>query len=451
MISLTLRQVSEIIGGKLLGNDALFTGVSNDTRSLQVGNLYIAIVGERRNGHLYLQAAIEKGAIAALVSEKNDNDIVQILVADTTLAMGQLAKYWRKQFSIPVIGITGSCGKTTTTRMVGAILSQVGKTLVPEGNKNNQFGVPQTLFRLESNYDYAVIEMGADREGEIHYLADMVEPDVSIITNVAPVHLEVTEGIGFGSIEGVYQEKTEIFRALTPQGVAIVNADDDYFAKWQNDIKQRTSLRFGYSSVADVTARNVQQKTDFHYNFTLCTPQGDVDISLSSLGKHNVINALTASAACIALGVNLLSIQRGLLQVPVVARRMIAHHLQDNITVIDDTYNSNVTSAMAVLDMLTDYPGTKIAVLGDMKEIGAQSEQFHQQVGIYAKQKQVDYLLAFGPESIAMAEAFGDNAEHYQDVDSLLTGLKQKLVADTVVVVKGSLSMGMDRIINALL
>jgi UDP-N-acetylmuramoyl-tripeptide--D-alanyl-D-alanine ligase len=451
MITLSLQKASEILRGTLVGKDAVFIGASNDTRHLQPGNLYIAIVGERVDGHDFLAEAINKGAIAALVSKAIDSELPQIVVQDTTVAMGELAKYWRAQFSIPVVGITGSCGKTTTSRMIGAILNEAGKTLVPEGNKNNQFGVPLTLFRLDDTYDYAVIEMGADRGGEIKYLANIVKPDVSVLTNVAPVHIEVSQGIGFGSIEGVYQEKTEIFRALDKQGIAIVNADDDYFPCWEKELSSHSFISFGYSDKADVTATDLHFNSDLHYNFTLCTPAGKIDINLSSLGKHNVLNALAASAVGLALNISLSQIQHALNQVPVVARRMIAHQLANNVTLIDDSYNSNVKSAKAVIDMMTDHAGIKIAVLGDMKEIGAESLAFHQAVGHYAKKKGIDYLLTLGPEAIAMANAFGDNAGHYQDINDLLDALKPKLIAGCIVVVKGSLSMGMDRIVNALI
>lgn len=451
MIQLSLDETADILHGFVKGNNVTFTGASNNTRTLVTDNLYIAIKGERFDGHQFVEQAKQAGACAVLVSEYVEVDLPQLLVTDTTYAMGQLAKYWREQFDIPMVGITGSCGKTTTSRMVAAILARVGKTLIPEGNLNNQFGVPLTLFRLDDTYKFAVLEMGANRGGDISYLAKLVQPDVSILTNVAPVHIDVAEGIGFGSIEGVFQEKSEIFRALQESGVAIVNADDDYFSEWQKLLTEQPLLTFGFNTRADVRAADVVMNKDLQYRFCLQTPEGEAQVHLSSLGKHNIINGLAAAAAGLALGITLTDIQQGLAEVPIVARRMIKHVLPNGAVVIDDTYNSNVKSAKAVIDMLTDYDGKKIIVLGDMTEIGAQSAVFHHQVGAYARQQGIDQLFAFGHEAIAIKEGFGDNAEHHHDVESLLSVLKPQLSEQSMTVIKGSNSVGMDRIVNALI
>jgi UDP-N-acetylmuramoyl-tripeptide--D-alanyl-D-alanine ligase len=451
MIKLSLSQACAMLGIPALDTELEFFGVSNDTRALQAGNLYIAIKGANFDGHAYLSQAKAAGAVAAVVSEPVDCDFPQLCVPDTTLAMGQLAQYWREKFTLPIVGITGSCGKTTTTRMMSAILSQCGSTLFPEGNKNNQWGVPQTLFKLQAEHEFAVIEMGADRGGEIRYLTGIVQPDVAILTNVAPVHIEVSDGVGFGSLEGVFNEKSQIFRGLPATGTAIVCADEAYFSRWQTLLADSKYLSFGYADTADVCAKNLRVNAQLQYQFELCTPAGNVEVQLSSLGRHNVVNALAASAAALALGVDLPTIAAGLANVPTASRRMIKHSTPEGATLIDDSYNSNLKSAKAVIDMLADHPGPSIAVLGDMKEIGAQSAEFHREVGAYAKLKQIDHLFAFGEESIAMAQGFGDNAQHYLDVEPIAQAIKPLLSHDTLLVVKGSLSTGMDRIVNRLL
>ncbi len=449
MINLTLRQVVQTLRAEFTGKDANFNGVSIDTRTLKKGNLYFAIVGAVLDGHDFIEAAKQAGAVAVVVQRKVKLNLPQIIVADTTLALGILAHYWRMQFTIPIVGITGSCGKTTTTQMTGAILKQLGKTLIPEGNRNNQWGVPLTLFRLHRHHQFAVIEMGADRPGEIRYLANIVKPTISIITNVAPVHLEVSEGVGFGSIDGVFQEKSEIFKALPPHGIAIVNADDPFYPQWQALLQQQGGISFGYQN-GDVTAKNLKSNDNMQYTFNLVSPAGDIAIRLSSLGRHNIVNALAASAAAIALQVPLEQIKLGLANVPTVSRRMIRLAAKKGAVLIDDSYNSNLKSALAVLEMLADHKGPTIAILGDMREIGAQSAKFHRQVGEYAKNLGINHLYAYGTEAKMMAVGFGEGAYHFIDADELIAQVLPNLNAKTLVIVKGSLGMKMDYIVKAL-
>ena len=450
MITLTLKTTAKILNAQLADTpDIEFSGVSIDTRTLQPENLYVAIQGTTLDGHDFVAAAQRAGAVAAIVRRKIDVEFPQILVADTTIALGQLARYWRQQFSFPIVGITGSCGKTTTTQMTGAILGEVGATLVPDGNRNNQWGVPLTLFRLNAAHRFAVIEMGADRPGEIKYLASIVQPDVAIITNVAPVHLQVSEGVGFGSIEGVFNEKSEIYKALSPSGTAIVCTDDYFYPQWQSLLGNQTVLSFGYKNAA-VSATYLQANAKMQYSFTLTTPNGKVDIQLSSLGRHNVVNALAASTAALALKIPLIKIQIGLAHVPTVARRMIRLAAKKDAVLIDDSYNSNLKSALAVLEMLADHKGVTVVIFGDMREIGEQSAVFHQQVGEYAKQLGINHFYAYGMEARMMAKGFGVGAEHFTDQDALIEDVQQYLNQDTLLVVKGSLGMKMDYIVKAL-
>ena len=449
MINLNLQKVAQILNAQLIGESVNFSGVSIDTRTLAKGNLYFAIIGTMADGHDFVESAKQAGAVAVVVQRKIEVELPQIIVSNTTLALGVLAHYWRMQFAIPVVGITGSCGKTTTTQMTGAILSQMGMTLVPEGNLNNQWGVPLTLFRLKKQDKFAVIEMGADRPGEIKYLANIVKPTVAIVTNVAPVHLEVSKGIGFGSIEGVFQEKSEIFKALPDNGTAIVNADDHFYSEWRSLLQRHQYISFGYQD-AEVTAKNLKADENIRYNFNLVTPRGDIKVKLSSLGRHNIMNALAASAAALALQIPLEKIKVGLANVPTVARRMIRVIAKNDAVLIDDSYNSNLKSVSAVLEMLADHNGLTIAILGDMREIGAQSANFHRQVGEYAKALGIDHLYAYGKEAKMMAVGFGEGAYHFIDADELVAQVLPNLNAKTLVIVKGSLGMKMDYIVKAL-
>ena len=450
MIQFTLAQLSEILQQPLHGESVTVTGISIDTRAIVPGNLFIAIVGATFDGNDFVAQAHAAGAVAAIVSRPIECDIPHIIVPNTTIAMGDIARAWRRQAKIPFVGITGSCGKTTTTQMTGAILNVVGPTLVPQGNKNNQWGVPLTLFQLQPEHRYAVIEMGADRPTEIQYLASIAQPTISVITNVAPVHLEVSEGIGFGSVDGVFNEKSEIFRALGPDGIAVVCADDAYYPQWQMLLANTQYISFGFNASADVRAAKLQPNEQMQYAFDLITPKGEIRVQLSALGRHNVVNALAASAVALALDIPLSVIAEGLGQVPTVARRMIRLLTQQGAILIDDSYNSNVRSAKSVLEMLCEQAGTRIAVLGDMLEMGELSEAAHREVGEYAKQMGIDHFYAFGKAARFMAEGFGAEAKHFTDVNELIAVLNAEVDANTVLVVKGSHGMGMDRIVQAL-
>ncbi len=450
MIELKFSAAATILQGYLHGNDGQFRGAHNDTRQLQAGNLYIAIKGLHHDGHDFLLAAKEKGAVVALVQRYIDIDLPQIVVADTALAMAQLAKYWRQQFAIPFIGITGSAGKTTTRQMTGAILSQIGPTLISSGNHNNQFGVPLTLFHLHAEHQFAVIEMGADRPNDISYLVDIVQPQVAIITNVAAVHLQVSEAIGFGSLEGVFAEKSQIFSRLGTEGVAIINADDDFYPRWQKLLMDTKHMSFGLSPAADVTAYHLTHNADMQYNFDLHTPQGEVNVSLSSMGKHNVTNAVAAAAAALNVGAYLPAIKAGLENVPLVARRLNRFVGLKGSTLIDDSYNANVRSVPAVIEMLAQYPNKRILVFGDMREIGPSSAEEHRKIGHVAKQAGIDYLFAYGKDSQYTVETFGDQGYFFTSHDDLIHAIKPLLDEKTTVAIKGSLSMKLNIIVEAL-
>lgn len=450
MIKLKLSTAAKALNAKFIGKDVTFIGAHNDTRELKEDNLFIAITGPNFDGHDFIESAKATGAAAVMVTREIDIDIPQLIVKDTTEAMGQLAKYWRDQFDIPFVGITGSVGKTTTRQMTGAILSQMGKTLISEGNKNNFYGVPLTLFRLGKEHHYAVIEMGADRPNDITYLVNIVRPQVATVTMVAPVHIEVKEGIGFGSVEGVLKEKTQIFSRLSENGIAVLNADSPYLDFWNKELSDHQRITFGLYDTADVTATDLRPNDIMQYEFTLHTPIGKQRVKLSSLGRHNVQNALCASAMAIAVGASLEDIRAGLANVPTVARRMISKKGYKGSTIIDDSYNANSVATHAVLDMLADYQDKKrIMVFGDMRELGNMSEQLHREIGEHAKETNLDYFFAYGPESRITVEAIDEPyAKHFKTHEELAAELKPLLDKNTIVVVKGSLGMHMNKVIE---
>ncbi len=450
MIKMQLSQAAKALNVQFDGEDLEFVGAHNDTRVIEPGNLYFAIKGAHTDGHEFLAQAKQAGAVAAVVEQFVDSSLPQIIVADATLAMGQLAKYWREQFTIPIVGITGSVGKTTTRQMVGAILNEMGETLISEGNKNNFYGVPLTLFRLGPEHKFAVIEMGADRPGEITYLTNIVQPDVATVTMVAPVHIEVSHGIGFGSVDAVLKEKTQIFAQLPKHGIAVLNADSPYIDFWRETLAEQPQITFGLNYPANITAHELHPNDNMQYKFILNTPIGSDDITLSSLGRHNVINAVCASAIAIAVGASLDNIHQGLANVPTVARRMIRKVGVKGALVIDDSYNANVVATKAVLEMLADYEDKKrIMVLGDMRELGDMSKELHQEIGLHAKKLALQHFFAVGPETAATIAALDEPwAKHFDTHEALVAELKPLMDENTVVMVKGSLGSQMNKVVD---
>ena len=452
MIKMSLELAQKILDAELIGSDLEFIGVQIDTRLLEAGNLFAALVGKQVDGHDFLEEAKAKGAVAALVSRRVNAKLPQLVVPDVTIALGKLAHYWREQFKLPVIGITGSCGKTTTTQMLGAICNSVAPSLTPTGNNNNELGVPLTLCRLSAEHKYAVIEMGAKRKGDINYLAHIVQPTIALITNIAPVHLEVPGSTGFETLDGVYLAKSEIYSNLprNGSGVAIVNADDEFYPSWCQMLRSQKMITFGFHKDAQVTARNLAANADLQYSFDLVTLEGLIRVQLSSVGRHNVINALAAAAAALAAGIKLKYIAQGLANVPLMKRRMVRLEAKNDAILIDDSYNANLKSVKALIDMLAEHPGKKMLVFGDMLEIGPQSPEFHRQVGEYAKKLGIDYLISFGKDAQYATKEFGKDAPHFDDYEKLVATVTPLLDKDVMVVVKGSLGMKMDRIVNAL-
>lgn len=449
MIQMTLAQIANLLGLTSAISDVECQGISIDTRTLQPGNLFVAITGARMDGHDYIEEARKKGAAAAIVSRAVNSTLPQLLVEDTTTALGALGAAWRHQFNIPFVAVTGSNGKTTLKNMVAAIMvaacgGDEAKVLATQGTLNNHWGLPLTLGRLNRQHQFAVIEMGMNHFGEIEYLTKLTRPQVAIITNAAAAHLE-----GVGDVAGVARAKAEIFSGMSKDGVAILNRDDAFYTFWHSIIGERPRLTFGMHPDADVRA-TVNQITE-EQDLTLHTPAGDINVKLPLLGNHNVTNALAATAAALATGIELSAIKAGLENCKPAQGRLQLHQLANGVKVIDDTYNANPFSLSAAVSTLAGFYGKKILVLGDMKELGSEEKTLHHDAGQEIRQAGVDYLFTYGDLSANTARAFGENAYHFNELEKLVTALKPFLYNTTTILVKGSRSMQMEKIVAGLI
>jgi UDP-N-acetylmuramoyl-tripeptide--D-alanyl-D-alanine ligase len=444
----TLKKCAEILGAKLSDVDlnASFESVSIDSRTIKNGELFFAIKGENFDGHHFVEEAAKKGAIAAVVSQPVDLKIPQIIVDDTILALGQLAQWHRQQFNVPVIAVTGSCGKTTTKAMLASIFSQRGKTLSPISSFNNNIGLPLTLLQLDHSYQTVVLELGANHPGEIAGLVKIAKPQVAAVTIVAPVHLE-----GFGTLENIAAAKGEIFAELDSEGVAVINADDPSSASWQQQLSGKKVLRFARQNEADLSAKDVAMNAEGQAEFTLVTKVGEIRISLPVLGEHNITNALAASACALACDLSLADIKAGLEAMKPVAKRMIRHQLASGAILIDDTYNANPLAFKAAISVLRQTGLPTALVMGDMGELGSDAEQIHRDVGTWVQEAGINQFFTFGRLSAHASAAYGATAKHFTDIQALLEVLRPLLNEKTVVLVKGSRSMRMENVVTALL
>lgn len=440
----TLSSAAGSMHGRLLGGDRIFDGVSTDTRTLRSGELFVALQGPNFDGCDYVSQASEKGAAAAVVRAKVDGDIAQITVADTTLALGQLAAAWRRDQSAVVIGITGSNGKTTLKELTAACLSQAAPTIATEGNLNNEIGMPLMLTRIDASHRYAVLEMGANHAGEIGYLTSLAEPDVVAITNATAAHLE-----GFGTVDGVAKAKGEILRGKSRPGVAILNADDEYFDFWSAMAADIDIVGFAIDTQTDVCASDIVADSGGS-NFRLHLFDSQIDIRLSLPGRHNVRNACAAAAIATALGVAPEQIQSGLESVRPVAGRLQPKRGLNGARLFDDSYNANPLSVAAAAEFLAVLDGQSWLVLGDMGELGAEAVRLHREVGVAVRNAGVDRLFATGELSRNVTAAFGDNASWFDSIDSLIDALRVSVTSDVNLLVKGSRFMGMERVVEAL-
>ena len=430
--------------GRLLGEDTEVSGVAIDTRKLEPGNLFAAFKGERVDGHDYLAAAVSRGAAAALVTHKIDSPLPQVLVEDVELALGDLASAVRAQRHARVIGITGSNGKTTVKTLTASILSRHGRTHVNAGSYNNEIGLPLTLLSMPVDTEYAVLEMGAGKPGDIGYLAAIARPDIGLVNIIAPAHLE-----RMGSVEGVAETKGALYQALPADGVAIINADDAFASFFGGLAGSRRVLRFGLDHKADVGADIVEQRVDGSH-FVLSTPIGDADVMLPLPGRHNVANALAAAAIALALEVPLATIVAGLEQASAVAGRLKRLAMPNGWTLIDDSYNANPSSMMAAIDTLALASGERWLVLGDMAELGADARALHAEVGAHAQARGIEHLFAVGPLGAATVAAFGAGGEHFENKPMLIAALRARLHGSVTCLIKGSHSAGMEEVVTAL-
>ena len=441
---MSLSAIAVWTHGRLLGADAEVTGVAIDTRKLQPGDLFVAIKGERVDGHDYLAEAAARGAIAALVTRKLDSDLPQLLVNDAELALGDLASAVRAQRDVRVVGITGSNGKTTVKTLAASILSRHGRTHVSAGNFNNELGLPLTLLAMPPDTEYAVLEMGAGKPGDIAYLAAIARPDIGLVTLIAPAHLA-----RMGSIEGVAETKGALYQALPADGIAIINADDAFASFFGGLAGARKVLRYGLDHPADIGADIVEQRVDGS-RFMLSTPRGDAEVRLPLPGRHNIANALAAAAIALALELPLDTIVAGLEQVAGVAGRLRREVMAGGWTLIDDSYNANPGSMAAAIDTLLLADGERWLVLGDMAELGTEARALHAGIGARARERGVERLFAVGPLGAATVEAFGAQGRHFGDKTALIATLHAQLHAGVTCLVKGSRSAGMEQVVAAL-
>jgi UDP-N-acetylmuramoyl-tripeptide--D-alanyl-D-alanine ligase len=438
---LNLKSLQQEFSWQLIGANCSFDSVSIDTRTLQSGDLYVALVGDNFDGHDFVTAAIAKGACAVLSSKKLDIAVSQLIVSDTRLGLAMLANVVRKQFNGILVSLTGSAGKTTVKEMLAAIFAVKGEVLATKGNLNNEIGVPLTLLQLAQSHDYAVIEMGAGKPGDIRYLSQITNPDIAILLNAKPVHLD-----GMGSVEGVAQTKGEIFESLSSKCHAIVNLDDDFADFWKQRIDTAQIVTFGLNTDADVGAENIELSAD-SVTFNLRANNQTQTVNLPVAGAHNMVNALAAAAAAIAAGLSISEIAQGLTSFSGVASRLNRSSGINGCMVIDDSYNANPEAMMAAIDVLAMQAGNHILVLGDMGELGEKADQFHFEIGQYAKQNKVSRLLAVGELSRHAIRGFGDNGEWFSSQQELITSLTNSVKQSDVVLVKGSRSAAMENVV----
>ncbi|TCP95004.1 UDP-N-acetylmuramoyl-tripeptide--D-alanyl-D-alanine ligase [Cricetibacter osteomyelitidis] len=454
MITLNTIQLAEILNAQLIGGNVNVSTISTDTRKSCENGLFFALKGENFDAHQYLDKAVEQGATGLVVEQVNPAiDRTQLVVADTRLALGVLAKWLKSHIKPKTVAITGSSGKTTVKEMTASILNHTAKNenavLFTQGNFNNDIGVPLTLLRLTPEHRFAVVELGANHQGEIDYTTHLVQPDVALVNNIAAAHLE-----GFGSIEGVAKAKGEIYRGLSHQGVAIINLDCNGLPNWQTEIGEHQVRSFSATNLsADYHAENLTV-TATGSSFILCTPKGQIAVNLPYLGKHNVSNALAASALAMNVGASLQDVKAGLEQRSQVKGRLFPIQVRENLLLLDDTYNANVDSLQSAINVLSKYTAFRILVVGDMAELGENSQGCHQQVADFAHQANLELVVSFGTESAVISHAC--NGRHFTDKNELSEYLQAVIVEklkenqQIVLLAKGSRRMKMEDVIDSL-
>ncbi len=448
-VALDLHAAAALADARLVGAGAGFHGVSTDSRKVVPGSLFVALRGERFDGHDHVAAAFAGGAVAAMVARELPGVGPLLVVDDTVAGLGRLAAGWRARHELPLIAVTGSSGKTTVKELAVAILGRRGPVLATRGNLNNHIGVPLTLLDLDPAHLGAVVEMGANHSGEIAYLTGLARPSVGVVTNAGPVHLE-----GFGSVAGVARAKGELFAGLGANGTAVINADDPHARVWHELAADRRTLTFGVAADADVTTDPdaIAEEDGLHprLRFPLVTPLGSIEVGLPLAGRHNVANALAAAAAALVAGADLDAVREGLAVAPTVPGRLQGVAGPRGALIIDDTYNANPTAFAAAIELLATRPGQRWLAVGDMAELGEDALRWHAWVGEQARARGIDRLLAVGTLAARAAEAFGAHGEAFTDQQALVAALRDDLDAGVTLLVKGSRAARMERVVAAL-
>lgn len=437
---LSLSQIAHLAQGRLIGADAEVESIVTDTRALSAGQLFVALKGLNFDGHDFIVNAEAARAAGVMVAREVSVSLSQIRVDDTLKALQRLATAWRNRLRLSVIALTGSNGKTTVKEMIAAILAYEGQVSATQGNLNNHIGVPLTLLSIRNHHRYAVVEMGANHPGEIALLTAITRPDIALITNAAAAHLE-----GFGSIEGVARAKGELFQGLCEDGTAVINADDAYANYWRTVVGRHKCLTFGLDQAADVCAQ------DMNGALQVLTPVGEFEVRLPLLGRHNRRNALAATAVAVAAGIGVAAIKTGLESIGQVRGRLVLRQGKRGVRLLDDSYNANPDSVAAALEVLATQPGEQWLVLGDMAELGINGEVLHARAGELARTLGIERLYTLGPLSQAAAAAFGAAGAHFDTHAALINALSAELRTGVTILIKGSRSMRMEKVVEALL
>jgi UDP-N-acetylmuramoyl-tripeptide--D-alanyl-D-alanine ligase len=439
------------ISNAVITDDANFDGVSTDSRGVSPGNLFVALRGERFDAHAFLNDVAAKNVAAVVVERVPDGlRIPAIVVPDTRIALGDIARHWRRQFALPVIGVTGSNGKTTVKEMIASILvAAFGSehALATRGNLNNEIGVPLTLLRMNAQCRAAVIELGMNHPGEIAVLSGIALPTVGLVNNAQREHQEF-----MANVEAVAQENGAVIRSLPDDGTAVFPADDPFTPLWRGYATatgRRRILSFGLSADADV--RCTHRPNDFGSDLFVTAGQQNFEVCLAAAGVHNVRNALAAIACTLAIGIGSDAIKRGLESFVPVNGRLQRKTARGGALVIDDTYNANPDSMRAAVDVLAQAAAPRVLVLGDMGEVGDEGRQFHEEIGAYAQARGIEHLFTLGDLASYAATAFGGSAKHYNDISSMNQAVEAILTPGTAVLVKGSRFMKMERVVQHLL
>jgi UDP-N-acetylmuramoyl-tripeptide--D-alanyl-D-alanine ligase len=446
--NMTLSLLAQELGGELLGEDVMFSNVSTDTRSLKRGDLYLALVGENFDGNNFIKEAEQAGAGSAVISRQVTSKLPALKVTDTHAALSKIANMNRQRSAAKIIALTGSQGKTTVKEMLNSILNNSADCLATEANLNNTIGVPLTLLNIEQQHEYAVIEMGANGADEIAFSVAATEPDIALITNASPVHIE-----GFGSLQGIVTAKGEIIDGLKSDGVMVLNADDRYVDEWLARAGEKRTVRFSYENAAgdaQYFASRVVVQIDGSSSFYLHTPQGEQELSIRLLGKHNVLNAVAASAVAMEAGASLTDIAEGLAKVNPVSGRLSSLSGVNGCHLIDDSYNASPGSFSAAIDVLSKLSGQKILVMGDMKELGIDADSAHRSIGEYAADAKLDALWATGEKSKLAIDAYAGKGRHFESKEELIEALMDITNSDLTVLIKGSRGAKMNEVVAAL-